>query len=389
MRLRGRRFDTGEAVEVATDKGRIVSVMGIEPGERLPWLSPGWIDLQVNGFNGFDFNGETTTISDVVGVTESLYAKGVAFYLPTVITGSFERIGQAMAAIAEACELRADISRSIAGIHLEGPYVSGEDGPRGAHDKAYVRDPDWSEFVQWQEASGHRIRMVTVAPERAGAIRFIEQLRDAGIAVSIGHTCASPERLDQAVAAGAALSTHLGNGAHPVLPRHPNYIWHQLAEDRLWGMFIADGHHVGATVLQSMLRAKRDRFILVSDSVKFGGMAPGRYSSVIGGEVELHSDGRLTPLGNPLILAGSAQALDTGVALAHRSAGISLKEAVEAVTFRPAAALGCPLGDWLRPGSEASFTLFRDAEAHGPMTIRATIVAGETKYAARYWKEDK
>ncbi|SDM82795.1 N-acetylglucosamine-6-phosphate deacetylase [Paenibacillus sp. yr247] len=151
------------------------------------------------------------------------------------------------------------VYKSVIGIHLEGPYVSEEDGPRGAHDKAYVRDPDWEEFAQWQEASGHRIRLVTLAPERKGAIHFIKMLKEAGVAVSIGHTCASLDVLEQAVAAGATLSTHLGNASHPVLPRHPNYIWNQLAEDRLWGTFIADGHHLSPAVLKAMLRAKRDQ----------------------------------------------------------------------------------------------------------------------------------
>ncbi|AJY75160.1 N-acetylglucosamine-6-phosphate deacetylase [Paenibacillus beijingensis] len=380
MRLRGKRFDTGEPVEVELHNRLIASVKPALPEADLPWISPGWIDLQVNGFNGFDFNGETTSVQDVVGVTESLYEKGVTRYLPTVITGSFERIKQAMATISQACERHASINRAVIGIHLEGPYVSGEDGPRGAHDKDYVRDPDWNEFMEWQEASGHRIRLVTVAPEREGAISFIEKLTEAGIAVSIGHTCASREELDTAAAAGAACSTHLGNGAHPRLPRHPNYIWNQLADDRLWGTFIADGHHLSPDVLKAMLRAKRNKFILVSDSVKFGGMAPGRYSSVIGDQVELHPSGRLTPIDNPLILAGSAQALDVGVANAIRIAGISLKEAVEAVTQRPASVLRLPDQGWLQTGQEANFTLFNGPGDQGELTIAMVIAGGEAKY---------
>lgn len=380
MKIRGIRFDTHEPVEVEIREGAIVSVQHIQDEEGLPWISPGWIDLQVNGFNGFDFNGEVTTADEVAGVTRSLYARGVTRYLPTVITGSFDRIQQAMTAIAEACEHHADVNRSVLGIHLEGPYVSGEDGPRGAHDKCFIRDPNWEEFALWQKASGNRIRMVTVAPERKGAISFIGKLKEAGIAVSIGHTCANEDDLDQAVAAGAVLSTHLGNGAHPILPRHPNYIWNQLADDRLTGMFIADGHHLSASVMKTMFRAKRDRFILVSDCVKFGGMAPGKYSSVIGADVELHLDGKLTPLDNPLILAGSAQALDRGVANAVKLARISLREAVEAVTLRPAQILGLPMQAWLRPGGEANFTLFSGPDQQGNLDMKATMLGGVWKY---------
>ncbi|OXM86727.1 N-acetylglucosamine-6-phosphate deacetylase [Paenibacillus rigui] len=385
MRLQGIRFDTAEVVEVEVKDGLIASVKPLESAaaQELPWISPGWFDLQVNGFNGFDFNGETTTVQDVVGVTEALYQRGVTHYLPTVITGSLERIKQAVTTIAEACERYPDVCRSVVGIHLEGPYISGEDGPRGAHARTYVRDPNWEEFAQWQEASGNRIRLVTVAPERKGAIAFIRRLKEAGITVSLGHTCANADELAQAVAAGAALSTHLGNGAHTQLQRHPNYIWNQLGEDRLWATFIADGHHLSPPVLKAMLRAKRDQFILVSDSVKFGGLSPGRYSSVIGAEVELHPDGRLTPIDNPLILAGSAEALDVGVSNAVRYAGISWSEAIEAVTLRPARLLGLsgPGREWLEVGSEASFTLFRQPDRQERIRISAVVLNGETKYS--------
>jgi N-acetylglucosamine-6-phosphate deacetylase len=375
MKLRGKRYDTYEPVEVDICDGLVTSIKRME-GEAagLPWLSPGWIDLQVNGFNGFDFNGETTSVMDVAGITDALLMKGVTGYLPTVITGSYDRIRQAMTAISDACGQYPHVNRSVLGIHLEGPYISAEDGPRGAHDIAYVRDPDWQEFIEWQEASGNRIRLVTVAPERRGAISFIKKLKQAGVAVSIGHTNANPVEIELAVEAGATLSTHLGNAAHPFLPRHPNYIWDQLAEDRLCATFIADGHHLRAPVLKAMLRAKRDKFILVSDSVKFGGMKPGRYSSVIGSMVELHPDGKLTPVENPLILAGSAQALDVGVANAVCLAGITLTEAVEAVTARPAQALGLPETCWLQQGNMANFTLFKSPDEAGTLQVVTTVI---------------
>lgn len=268
----------------------------------------------------------------------------------------------------------------MAGIHLEGPSLSAEDGPRGAHDQAFIRDPDWDEFAAWQEASGRRIRLVTVAPEREGAIPFIRRLAESGVSVSIGHTNASTESIAAAVDAGAVMSTHLGNGAHPLLPRHPNYIWDQLAEDRLWGAFIADGHHLAPAVLKAMLRAKRDRFVLVSDCVKLGGMPAGRYRSHIGAEVELHPSGKLTTAANPLILAGSAQPLDVGVANAVRFAGISLAEAVEAVTSRPATLLGQPELGRLVAGAAANLTLFDGPDDSGRLVVRETVVGGESVY---------
>src|SRR5262249_48229077 len=120
------------------------------------------------------------------------------------------------------------------------------------------------EFQRWQEAAEGLIRLVTLAPERQGALEFIEKLAEAGIVAALGHTGADPETIRDAVQAGATLSTHLGNGAHNMLRRHPNYLWEQLAEDRLMASIIADGHHLPASVVKCMARVKgADRLILV------------------------------------------------------------------------------------------------------------------------------
>lgn len=378
---KGRHALTGEAVEIFAENGRITAVKaleGIDP-ERLPWISSGWIDLQVNGFGGYDFNGERTTHDDLEGATRALHRHGVARYLPTVITGSFDRMSQAFAAIASHVRSGGYGAGSIAGIHMEGPYLSGVDGSRGAHSRDHIRDPDWAEFEELQHAAEGLIRMVTIAPERKGAIAMIERLAENGIVAAIGHTAADGDTLEAAVRAGATVSTHLGNGSQLMLPRHPNYIWHQLADDRLWGTFIADGHHLAPPVLKAMLRAKRGKAILVSDATKFAGMPPGCYTSEIGGEVVLTEGGRLHTAANPDILAGSASALDQAVANCVRYTDMALAEAVEAVTARPALAMNEPeLGD-LSPGSPAALTLF-DADGAGGIRIRETVVAGETVF---------
>lgn len=382
MEWKGRLASTGKCVKITTKDGFIRSVTEIAEFEHAPWISPGWIDLQVNGFAGFDLNGEVTTVEDVIGVTKAMLARGVTTYLPTVITGSFERIRQALAAIAEACDASGLVKACVPGIHLEGPYLSEEDGPRGAHDKEHIRNPDWAEFAQWQAASGNRIRLVTIAPERSDALTFISKLADSGIVVSLGHTKATTEQLEAAVKSGAALSTHLGNGAHPMLPRHPNYIWDQLANDELWATFIPDGHHLAPNVLKCMLRAKREKAILVSDCVKFGGMPPGRYAGSIGSEVELHSNGRLTTAANPAILAGSAQALDWGIATAVRLGGLGLSEAIEASTIRPATAMGFDRLGQIAEGMTANLTLFDFSDTDGQLHIRETVLSGRTVYKA-------
>jgi N-acetylglucosamine-6-phosphate deacetylase len=167
---------------------------------------------------------------------------------------------------------------AIEGFHVEGPHIAAEEGPRGAHPKQHVRPPDVEEYKRWQEATEGNIKLVTLAPEWPEAPAYIEALVRDGVTVSIGHTAAQPEHIHAAVAAGATLSTHLGNGAHSVLPRHPNYLWEQLAEDRLNADFIADGIHIGKAFLNVALRAKGvERSILVTDASSPAGAAPGRY----------------------------------------------------------------------------------------------------------------
>lgn len=383
------RADTGEAVEVAFADGVIAEVrpVGDRNGQTgpatfrdpLPWISPGWIDLQVNGYAGFDFNADPVELRDVLGATEQMNRYGVSSYLPTVITGSFERMKQAVGQIGRACEQHEAAAASIAGIHVEGPYLSGEDGPRGAHPREHVREPDFREWERLQKESGGRIRMITIAPEREGMAEFVKRLADLGIAVCIGHTAAAPAQLDAAVEAGAVLSTHLGNGSHPTLARHPNYIWHQLGEDRLWASFIPDGHHLAPAVLKSMVRAKRDRFVFVTDCVALGGMPPGLYRSLVGGEVEVHASGRLSTAGNPHILAGSGVTMPECVANGIRFAGLTLSESVAAVTEKPARVLGRTDLGKLEPGAAADLTLFR-TESDGSVTVIETIVKGKTAY---------
>ncbi|MGG4091528.1 N-acetylglucosamine-6-phosphate deacetylase [Paenibacillus lautus] len=384
MIRRGKLPQTGEPIEVEVTDGRVTAVRKWNQhmmDADLPWISSGWIDLQVNGFGGCDLNGAVTSQQDIEGDTRALHRRGVAVYLPTIITGSCDRMRQAFSALSRYCQSGQFGSASIAGIHMEGPYLSSEDGSRGAHPKEYVRDPDWEEFQRLQDAADGMIKMVTLAPERAGSVPFIEKLVKSGVIVAIGHTAATGEQIDQAVKAGATVSTHLGNGSQTFLPCHPNYIWHQLADDRLWAIFIPDGHHLEPSVLKAMLRGKGNKAVLISDAVMFGGMKPGRYRSLIGGTVELTENGRLHTVENPTILAGSASSLDVGIANAIRYTDMTLSEAVSAVTGRPAAVLNAPHLWQLMIGSLANLTLFDCREDGTDMIVREMIVAGQSVYS--------
>jgi N-acetylglucosamine-6-phosphate deacetylase len=215
--------DTGARIEGRGDaRGAAAPEAAGEAGETLPWIAPGLIDLQINGYAGVNFNEVPIRAEQVHAVTRRLLAEGVTGYLPTVTTNRIERMTEELAGIA-ACR-RADplVRAAVPGIHLEGPFITPEDGARGAHRREHVRAPDWELFTRFQEAADGLIRIITLSPEWEGAEAFIARCVGSGVIVSIGHTSASPDQIRRAVQAGARMSTHLGNGTHPILPRHPN-----------------------------------------------------------------------------------------------------------------------------------------------------------------------
>ncbi len=242
MEIVARRYDTRCPVAVHIKGRHIQEVkrLGSNGGDDLPWIAPGFVDLQVNGHGGRDFANSSLTVEDVVAISTALDRDGVTTYCPTTTTHSFETLSTAMATVARACEQSTEVADRVAGIHLEGPYTSAEEGPRGAHPIEHIRPPDWDEFQRLQEAAEGRIRILTMSPEYEGSAEFISKVADTGVLVAIGHTSANADQIRAAVDAGARLSTHLGNGAHGTLRRHPNYIWDQLAEDRLMASLIVD-----------------------------------------------------------------------------------------------------------------------------------------------------
>jgi len=294
---------------------------------------PGFVDLQVNGFAGVDFGDPTLTPERVLQAVAAIEKTGVTRLLPTLITSSLETFSACARVVVRTKHA------AIAGIHMEGPYISPEDGPRGAHLRAFVRGADVDDFRRRQDAAGGRIQLVTVAPEAPGVLPVIEHLVASKVRVAIGHTGATGAQIADAVKAGATLSTHLGNGCANMLPRHPNVIWEQLGEDRLLASFIVDGHHLPPPTVKSMIRAKTPaRTILVTDAVGAAGMPPGRYT--LGGlEVELSPTGRVAAPGAPN-LAGSALRLDVAIGNTVKFTGLPLEEVVPMASTRPAEYIG-------------------------------------------------
>ena len=325
---------TGRPISVTVHAGLITQV-GPGPADATGWLAPGLVDLQVNGYAGHDFNATGCSVEDVVAIVEALRSTGVTTLVPTLITAGHPEISAALQVIAAARSIDSRVRHAIAYVHLEGPHLSPEEGPRGVHDPGQIRPPSIEEFADWQAASGGLVGMVTLSPHFEAAPAYTRELSRQGVHVAIGHTHATPAQITAVVDAGARLSTHLGNGAHAMLPRHPNYLWTQLADDRLTCGFIADGHHLPADTLTAMIRAKGlDRSLLVSDAVALAGMPPGRYETPVGGTVELSADGRLAQAGTPF-LAGAALGLADGVARATGAAGLSLGGALRLATWQP------------------------------------------------------
>jgi len=374
----GRDPGSSHTLSVKIDAGVITLIEPTDSDTDL-YLSPGFVDLQVNGFAGFDMNAEHTSTDTVVGLVDALLTQGVTCFLPTIITAPEIQICEKLRVIAEARRIHPRAAACIPFVHLEGPNISPLDGYRGAHPLNAVRPPSIEEFDRWQEASGGIVGMVTLSPHYSDSPTYIAALVTRGVHVALGHTHASFQQIAQAVNAGASLSTHLGNGIAQEIPRHANPIWSQLADDRLSASFIADGHHLPHDILKVMLRAKGiDRSILVSDSVALAGMTPGTYTTVVGGQVELHPDGRLCMVGSDL-LAGSTASLAQCVGNLVGMTKTPLSDALAMATVNPGRYAGGR--GRLAIGSRADLVRFR---CNKGLQIEDVWLAGEQVYPHGY-----
>jgi N-acetylglucosamine-6-phosphate deacetylase len=382
----GRNAASAAVLEIEYDAALVAVDELIEAPDLAEFVSPGFIDLQVNGFAGVDYNDPGVSHEAIARSIRTMFETGVTRFFPTLITGSEERIVGALrnlvAAKSSFAAERRPEAQAIAGIHVEGPHLSPEDGPRGAHPLEHIRPPDSEEFKRWQEAAQGEIRLVTVSPEWQESPAYIRTLVRGGVVASVGHTKANTAQIQAAVAAGATMSTHLGNAAHPILPKTQNYIWDQLAEDRLIASFIADGIHLPAGFLKASLRAKGlERAVLVTDAVMPAMCQPGRYS--LGQvEVELRANGSVVIIGTER-LAGSALRMDRAIGNCVRLAGVSLHEALTMVTVNAARAgriAGRQRG--LATGEKADLVHFRWDADSSTLHVKETIVAGVSAYRA-------
>ena len=263
--------------------------------DRPPPPSPPWFgqlfDFQVNGFGGVDFQRPGLTRDELRTGIAALRAEGANRFFLTLITDEIDALCRKLENVERLRATDPAIRDAVVGYHLEGPWLNPADGFRGAHPAAPMHGPRPGEIERLQSAAAGRLRLVTLAPECAGGIEAIAELRRREIHVSLGHTDASEEQIDAAIAAGARFCTHLGNGTPLFLPRHDNVIQRLLARDELTACFIPDGRHVPPAVLRNFVRAKPvNRTLFTTDAMAGAGAGPGRYTL---GElpVEVGTDG--------------------------------------------------------------------------------------------------
>jgi N-acetylglucosamine-6-phosphate deacetylase len=373
MIIEGIHYKTSKPIRLGVSDGKIdsISIIRSRFTDHIPVIAPGLVDLQINGYKGIDFNSPELTPDKVEKLSSGLLRTGVTSYLPTLITSPPEHILRQLEVIGETAGLPVS-SAMIKGIHLEGPFISTEDGPRGVHLKKFCLLPDIDLVKKWQEAARGRIKLITLAPELPGSPELITACIQMGMTVAIGHTAAKAEQIREAVDRGARLSTHLGNGAHNIIPRHPNYIWEQLAEKRLYASIIADGFHLPDSVLKVFMEVKKEKAILISDGMSFTGMKPGRYKSLQTGSVVLCSNGRLHLEGKKETLAGSARTLlqDVLKTMMLESCGL----AWDMASLHPAELLGLDNRKGLGVDAPADLVIFEKNE--DMISIQQVIIHG-------------
>ena len=380
--IEGVHYATGKPVQVIIENGKITEIKTIKKLKNENskiYISQGFFDNQVNGFAGvsFAFGESDLTAEGIEKATSELWKKGVTTYLPTLTTNSQEVLVRNFAILAKSIN-NENLLGSIPGFHLEGPYINPEDGYRGAHPKQFVRLPNWNEFMEMYNASDKKILEVTVAPEMEGAQDFIKKCINKGIVVAVGHHNANKEQLDLAVANGARISTHLGNGCANMINRHVNPLWPQLANDDLMISIICDGFHLLPEEIKTFYKVKGvDKTIITSDVTSYAALEPGEFKTETGETIVLSKEGRLYyPAQN--VLYGSASPITKGVGHIMEVTECSLADAVQMASTNQAKLYGLNDRGTLEVGKRADLILFTLDDFK--VNIQKTIVNGKLVY---------
>jgi N-acetylglucosamine-6-phosphate deacetylase len=363
---------------VSVAGGRVVEVVeeaSPDADIRLPsgFLVPGLVDLQVNGYYGADCVDATP--EQWAEITRRLPETGVTAFAPTFITEPLDVMVEALRRTA-AVQPALTGGAEVLGIHLEGPFIS--ERRRGAHNLAYLRDPDPEAVEALLDAAPGLVRIVTLAPERRGGLDAVRLLVEAGVLVSIGHSDATGEQVYAAADAGARMVTHLFNAQRPLHHREPGVVGGALSDHRLTAGLIVDLHHVNAEACRIAFASAPGRIMLVTDAASPAGMPPGRYE--LGGEPVVLEPGKPV-LREDGTIASSNLALDEGVANAV-GIGIDLLTAVEAATRIPADLIGRADIGRIEPGARADLVWLGEDLRAATTWIRGVAVHGADSWTA-------
>jgi N-acetylglucosamine-6-phosphate deacetylase len=326
---------------------QLIPVSQPHEGNGELWLSPGLFDTQVNGMLGYNLSDEDLTIERVAEINEALENRGITRWCPTITTQDPAIVERNLGIIREVIEKNA--APNIHCIHMEGHYISSEEGYRGVHMERFIRDPDPEEFDRWQEKSGGHIGLFSLAPERKGAIEFIRKLRNEGVRVGLVHHNADHNTILEAYVAGASLSTHLVNGCARTIHRQHNILWSQLSIDDMWASFIADGYVIKARGI--------DRSILTSDLAHLSGMPEGEYRKYE--RTIVLKDGGLWVKGEGTdLLSGAVKTLEQDCEYLAAHSGFSIEQALLMASLNPARFFGIEHQMDLYPGRKPPVVVF-------------------------------
>jgi N-acetylglucosamine-6-phosphate deacetylase len=364
--IRARHYATGQPVCLNFQDGVI---RGIEPAEAALdlWIAPSLFDVQVNGFGGVDFQRDDLTAEALLRAARGLRTAGCARFLLTLITDDWSILTSKLRRLRLLRSESAELQAAIAGWHIEGPFLSTEPGFHGAHDPAWMRDPTAEEILELRTLTGRDPCLLTLSPERPGALRAVAQAVSLGLKVSLGHTNASADVLREAVAAGAIGFTHLGNGCPRELDRHDNILWRVFELQGLQVSLIPDRIHVSPSLFRLAHRVLgTDRIFYTTDAMSAAGMPPGRYP--LGKlQLEVGADQVVRQPGKPLF-AGSALRPVDGVFRAAQMLGCSWREVWTRFSEVPARFMG--LQNELTVGQPADFCVLKVNEENQLMELR-------------------
>lgn len=338
----GRHYLTGQGLRVRWRDGRVTACDAADVGPEAPWMAPGLLDLQVNGYAGVDFQQDNLTAESLQQAVCALREDGCSRFLLTLITDDWPRLLARLEAISRLRTRSPELQAAIAGWHIEGPFLSSEPGFHGAHDPALMFDPRPEHLQALRAVAGGAPLLLTLAPERPGSPECIARAVELGIRVSLGHTNVSAEGLARALEAGARAFTHLGNGCTAELNRGDNILWRVFDSSIPFVSLIPDGVHVSPALFRSMHRALHGEVFYVTDAMAAAGAPPGRYT--LGrSSLEVGPDGVVRKPGSPYLAGSSLRPLQ-GVWNAARMLRCPWQDAWRRFSEVPARFMGLPSG---------------------------------------------